>query len=150
MLFNNDQTIVLLLDGNSEIGVHLISNLCYLISLGHLLWSKEITNWIFFSSKRPILLLACNPCSELLSNIDTMISTLVQKLCQVYFCMIRQCCAAEIWNHVKFLTVKDCEQRPTIRRRFRVPIWYIFCSDLQKFHLDSNIKKKLDHDWSSK
>ena len=36
------------LDGNSEIGAHVMSNICYLICLRHLINSRAFTNRIFF------------------------------------------------------------------------------------------------------
>ena len=38
--------MVLILDGNPEIGVHVRSNLCYFICLRHLLRSRAVTNRI--------------------------------------------------------------------------------------------------------
>ena len=40
--------IVLILVGNSEIGAHVRSHLCYLISLKHLIRSEKVTNLILF------------------------------------------------------------------------------------------------------
>ena len=54
---------VLILDGNSEIDVHLRSNLCYLICLMHLIRARALNNRIFFSEKTLY--------SELPSNIST-------------------------------------------------------------------------------
>ena len=59
--------MVLILDGNSEIGAHVWSNLCYLICLRHLIRSKTVTNLIF-----PIFLHACATCSKLPSDISNM------------------------------------------------------------------------------
>ena len=47
-------SIVLMLDGISEIGVHERSNICNLIWLIHLIRSRSVTNLIF--PKRPIFL----------------------------------------------------------------------------------------------
>ena len=44
-------SMVPLLDGNSEIVAHVRSNICYLIYLGHLIGSKEVTTQISFSEK---------------------------------------------------------------------------------------------------
>ena len=63
---------VLILDGNSEIGLHVILSQCYLICLRHLIGLKAATNRIFFPLKRPIFLPACATCSELPSNISTL------------------------------------------------------------------------------
>ena len=41
----------LILYGDSNIGTHVRSNLCYLICLRHLLISREVTNRIFFLRK---------------------------------------------------------------------------------------------------
>ena len=46
-------------------------NLCYLISLKHLMRSRTVTNRIY-SPKRPLFLLACAKFSELPSNISTL------------------------------------------------------------------------------
>ena len=47
--------MVLILDGNSEIGAHVRSNLCYLICLGHWIRSRVVINRDFFYEKNPIL-----------------------------------------------------------------------------------------------
>ena len=60
------------LDGNSEIGAQVRSNLYYLICLRRLNSSGQ-SQIGFFSLKRPIFLHACTTCSELPSNISTMI-----------------------------------------------------------------------------
>ena len=62
----NLYTIVVVIDGNLEIGSHERKNLCYLICLRSLIRSRAGTNRIFF-------LHACATCSELPSNIDTML-----------------------------------------------------------------------------
>ena len=59
-------SIVLILEGYSEIGTHVKSNLCCLICLSHLYRSKAVTNLILF-------LYACATCLKLLSYISTMI-----------------------------------------------------------------------------
>ena len=51
--------MVSILDGNSRIGAHVRSNLCYLICLRYLIRSRAVTNRIFFSPKRSIFLHAC-------------------------------------------------------------------------------------------
>ena len=45
--------MVHILDGNSEIGAQVRTNLCYLMCLLHLIRSSAVTNWIFFSPKIP-------------------------------------------------------------------------------------------------
>ena len=45
--------MVIILDSNLEIGAHVWSNLCYLIYLRHLIRSRGVTFWIFFSSELP-------------------------------------------------------------------------------------------------
>ena len=42
---------MVLIDGNSEIGAHVRSNLCYLICLRHLIRSRAVTNRISISEK---------------------------------------------------------------------------------------------------
>ena len=64
--------MVLILDSISEIGAHAMSNVCYFICLRHLITSRAVTNRIF-SPKRPIFLRGCATCSELPSNISSMI-----------------------------------------------------------------------------
>ena len=46
-------TIVLTLDGNSDIGAFERSNVCYLIFVWHLLRSRAVINHIFFKEKNP-------------------------------------------------------------------------------------------------
>ena len=58
--------MVLILDGNTKMGVSARSNLCYLICVRHLNRSREN-----FSPKRPVFLHACGTYSELPSNIST-------------------------------------------------------------------------------
>ena len=72
--------IVIILDGNSEIGVHFTKNHWYLICLRHL-----ITNRILFTMKRPIFFHVCTTCSELPSNISTMILQLDSPFFQFWF-----------------------------------------------------------------
>ena len=75
-LFLSHQTMVLIfIDGKSEIGVQLRRNICYLVSLRHLIRSRAVTNLILFSPLRPIFLHACATCSELPSDIGTMHQT---------------------------------------------------------------------------
>ena len=57
--------MVLILDGNSEIGAHVWSDIGYSIRLSHLFSARAITNLI--------LLHTCATCSELPSNISTMV-----------------------------------------------------------------------------
>ena len=58
--------------GNSEIGEHSRSNLCYSICLRRLSTSRTITSRIF-TSENAYFLVACATCSELPSNIGTML-----------------------------------------------------------------------------
>ena len=59
--------MVLILDGNSEIGVHIRSNLCFWTCFRHLIHSGAVTIGIFSSPKWTIFLhhvpieLTCNP-----------------------------------------------------------------------------------------
>ena len=69
------QYMVLISDVNSEIGVQVGSNLCYLVCVRNLITSRADTNR-FFSSKRPISPTACATCSELPSNIGIMLGAL--------------------------------------------------------------------------
>ena len=65
--------MVLICDGNSEIGAHVESNLCYLICLRHLIRSKAVTNRIYFSPETLFFFLhGCAICSKLSSYISTM------------------------------------------------------------------------------
>ena len=69
----NTSVILLILDGNTDIGVHIRRLLWHLICLRHFLRSREVTIRIFFfSEKNPILLHACATCFELPSNICAM------------------------------------------------------------------------------
>ena len=54
--------MLLISDGNSEIGAHVRSDLCYLICLRHLIKPSSVTNRIFFL---PIFLHTCATYSEL-------------------------------------------------------------------------------------
>ena len=65
---------VLISVGNSEVGAHMKSNLCYLICLRYLIRSRAVLNRLIFSPKIPIFLHACVWCSELLSSIRSMIT----------------------------------------------------------------------------
>ena len=58
------EVMVLISDGNSEIGSHVWSNHCYLLCLRHSIQ-------IFFLRKYVFFLHACATCSELPSNIST-------------------------------------------------------------------------------
>ena len=60
-----------ILQGNSEIGVHMSSNLFYLICLSHFIESRAVTNRIIFFSFSGH---ACATCSGLLSNISTVMN----------------------------------------------------------------------------
>ena len=62
--------MVLILDGNLEIGAHVGSNLCYLICFRHLIISRVITNRIFYTKKKLIFLHVCATYSELPSDIQ--------------------------------------------------------------------------------
>ena len=64
-------TMVLKLYGNSEIGVHVRSNLCYLIYLRHFIGSRTGTNRIF-PGKKTFFLHACATFFELASHVSTM------------------------------------------------------------------------------
>ena len=59
------EPMVLILDGISEMGAHVRSNLCYFICLRHEIRSRAVTNLSYFSPKRPIFLHACATCFEL-------------------------------------------------------------------------------------
>ena len=59
--------MVLIHDGNSEIGAHERSHFCCLISLKHLITSRVVTN-----PKSAIFLHACATCSELPSYTSIM------------------------------------------------------------------------------
>ena len=48
--------MLLILDGNSDIGTHVRSNLYDQICLRHSIRSKAVTIWIFFSEKNYVLL----------------------------------------------------------------------------------------------
>ena len=63
--------MVLILDGHSDIGARVRSNLCYLICLGHLVRSRAFTNLFFLLRKDIVFLHACAICSELPSNMST-------------------------------------------------------------------------------
>ena len=66
-------TMVLRLDGNSELDAHVRSKFWYLICLRHSIRTKAVTNRIFFSlQKRHIIFHVCATCLELPSNISTM------------------------------------------------------------------------------
>ena len=67
------RTMVLISDGSSEPGMHVRSNLCYLICLRHLIKLRTITNRIF--SEKTNFFHACATCSELPSDISATIRT---------------------------------------------------------------------------
>ena len=54
--------MVLILDGNSEIGSNDTSDLSYPICLGHLFRSRSVRNLKFFFSKRPVFFHTCATC----------------------------------------------------------------------------------------
>ena len=60
--------MILILDGISEIGARVRGNLCYLISLRHLIRSRAVTNKMCIH----IFLYACANASELPSDINTL------------------------------------------------------------------------------
>ena len=64
------QTIVLILDGNSDTGAHVINNLCYFICLRHLIRSSAVTNRVFFFSEKTYVIHARATCYELISNTE--------------------------------------------------------------------------------
>ena len=64
--------MVLILDGNAEIGAHVRGNPCYLICVGIRLNREKAQLGFFSSPRRFIFLHACVTCSELPSNINTM------------------------------------------------------------------------------
>ena len=72
MIGLNHGVMVIVLDGNSEIGEHV--NLCYLICLRHLIISRAVKNCIF-SSEITNFFHACASYSELPTNISTMDNT---------------------------------------------------------------------------
>ena len=61
--------MVFILDGNSEIGVHVRSNICFF----DLCKAFDKIEIVFLSPKRPIFLHACETCSELPCNISTIL-----------------------------------------------------------------------------
>ena len=67
--------MVLIFDGNSEIGAFVRSDLCYMNCLRHLIRSRAVTSRIFFF-KMPTFSHACSSCSTLPSIISTMGSIL--------------------------------------------------------------------------
>ena len=74
--------MVLIIDGISEIGAHVRSNLCYLVCvridtgyliyLSHFFRSRAVTNQIFFFFLKKTFFHICAKCSALLSHINTM------------------------------------------------------------------------------
>ena len=77
---------MLILDGNLETVADVKSNLCYLICLRHLIGSSAVLNrGFFFSEKKTIFLHACATCSEIPSNIVTIVV-------QFFFAQIDEYC----------------------------------------------------------
>ena len=71
--------MVLILDGDSEIGINVRNNHRLFICLRHLISSRAIISRIFSSSpKRPIFHLACATCSAIPSNISTFATMALQ------------------------------------------------------------------------
>ena len=66
--------MVLILDGNSEMGVHVRINICYLICLRHLIRSRA-TQIGLFPPKIPIFLDVWAACSELPPIMSTKVYT---------------------------------------------------------------------------
>ena len=64
--------MLLILDGNSDIGAHVRSNLCYMIFVRHFIRSRAIINAIFFYLNH-FFLHARAICSELPSDLRTMV-----------------------------------------------------------------------------
>ena len=64
------RNMMLLLDGNSEIGAHLRSDIVNLICSMHLIRSRAVSNLKFIPEK-PFFLHTCAICFELPSNIST-------------------------------------------------------------------------------
>ena len=71
--------LVLISDGNSEIGARVRSNIYYLICLSNLLGSRTVKNPIF-SPKRPIYLHTCATSSELPSVMSSMIPAVISSI----------------------------------------------------------------------
>ena len=88
--------MVLILDGNSEIGSHVRSNLCCLICLRHLIRSRTLTNRIFFSQKITICFHACATCYELPSNISNMATSKVLCIKPLHLLPLRPEIAREV------------------------------------------------------
>ena len=57
--------MILIYDGNSEIGAHVRNNLCHLICSRHLLWSRIVMNRIFFPPKNLFSFMRAQNCSWL-------------------------------------------------------------------------------------
>ena len=72
------RVMVLILDGTTEIGAHKTGNLCHMICLRHLIRWRVVTNRIFCSD---FFLHTCATCSELSSNISTMVRV------QFFYCL---------------------------------------------------------------
>ena len=70
-----------ILDSTWEIVALVRSNLYYSIVVRPLILSRAVTDRIvFFSLKRPVFLHACATCSELPSNISTMLSAFMENI----------------------------------------------------------------------
>ena len=99
-LFNNMlyycNTMVFIWDGNSEIGAHFRSILCYLICLRHLIWSRAVTNRGFFSPKSPIFLHAWATCSNLPSNTSVMCNT--NRVLHLFFIFLIEKRSKDCWK----------------------------------------------------
>ena len=67
-------TMVLILDGNSDIGALVWSNIFYLSCLRYLIRTRTVKN-LFFPLRTPSSLLACAACSELPSDRGNMRAT---------------------------------------------------------------------------
>ena len=74
------EVMLLILDGNSEIGAHVRSNHCYLIYLRKLIRSKTFTNRFVFSKKTHFYSCVCAAFSELPSNISNMINYTIKDI----------------------------------------------------------------------
>ena len=66
-------SMLLVLDGYSEIGAHIGSNLCYLICSWLMIRSREVTNRIFVILKDGFSIHTCATYSELPYNIVTLL-----------------------------------------------------------------------------
>ena len=66
--------MVLVLDGNSETGAHIRSTVCFLYLFKAFDWIESSHKADFFSPKRPTFIYVCATCSELPSNMRTMVN----------------------------------------------------------------------------